>query len=219
MKILSITIIDIVLILKHYSDHDTCCVNGTCPCSSLSSALHNVSDNTVINITSESVTLHDIVGMGSGNLSNITITGNGATIMCNNTGGVYCDSCSNITIMGITWYQCGGNDSTALTFINLSSQILIQDCTFQNCPVYIRNAKGNVLIKESNFIADVFHPSCSYSGLHISYDAYTVIAINNSKFDGNSCALECNCSGVWIEPSNNVTEFNQFLFKKHKLFQ
>ena len=205
---------DIVITVNNNgSDNDTCCVNGTCPCSSLSSALHNVSDNTVINITSESVTLHDIVGMGSGNLNNIIITGNGATIMCNNTGGVYCESCSDITIMGITWYQCGRNDSTALAFINLSSQILIQDCTFQNCPVYIRNAKGNVLIKESNFIANVFHPSCSYSGLHISYDTYTVIAINNSKFDGNSCALECNCSGVWIEPSNNVTEFNQFLFK------
>ena len=90
-----------------------------------------MSDNTVINIISESVTLHDIVGMGSGNLNNITTTGNGATIMCNNTGGVYCESCSDITIMGITWYQCGRNDPfRALAFINSSSEILIQDCTF-----------------------------------------------------------------------------------------
>ena len=132
---------DVVITVNNSgSDNDTCCVNGTCPCSSLSSALHNVSDNTVINITSESVTLHDIVGMGSDNLNNITITGNGATIMCNNTGGVYCESCSDITIMGITWYQCGGNDYdpfTAFTFINSSSEILIKDCTFRNCSVYI----------------------------------------------------------------------------------
>ena len=120
----------VITVNNNGSDSGTCCVNGTCPCSSLSSALHDVSNNTVINITSESVTLHDIVGMGSGSLNNITIAGNGATIMFNNIGGVYCESCSNITVMGITWYQCGHNNSTALAFNNSSSEILIQDCTF-----------------------------------------------------------------------------------------
>ena len=156
----------VITVNNNGSDNDNCCVNGTCPCSSLSSALHDVSDNTVINITSESVTLRDIVGMGSGNLNSIIITGNGATIMCNNTGGVYCKSCSDITIMGITWYQCSHNDtSRALVFINSSSEILIQDCAFRNSPVYIHNAKGNILIKESNFITDDFHFACR--GLHI----------------------------------------------------
>ena len=197
----------VITVNNNGSDNGTCCVNGTCPCSSLSSALHNMSDNTVINITSESVTLHDIVGMGSGNLNNIIITGNGATIMCNNTGGVYCESCSDITIMGITWYQCGHNDPfRALTFVSSSSNIFIQDCTFQNCSVYIWSAKGKVIVSKSNFIADLFHLPCNYSGLYISYDAYTVIAINNSKFDGT-------CNGVSIEPSNNITGFNRFLFK------
>ena len=56
----------VITVNNNGSDSTNCCVNGTCPCSSLSSALHDVSDNTVINITSESVTLHDIVGMGSG---------------------------------------------------------------------------------------------------------------------------------------------------------
>ena len=209
----------LITVNNNGSDNDKCCVNGTCPCSSLSSALHNVSDNTEINITSESVTLHDIVGMGSGNLSHITITGNGATIMCNNTGGVYCESCSNITIMGITWYQCSRNDPfRALAFINPSSEVLIQHCTFQNCPVYIRDAKGKVSIEESNFITDVFDFSCSHStciGLYISYDADIVVAINNSKFNGSGCTDESgyDCNGVWIEPSNNVFKFNRFLFK------
>ena len=126
------------------SNSSSCCVCGACSCSSLSSALHHVSDNTVINITSESVTLHDIVGMGSGNLNNITITGNGATIMCNNTGGVYCESCSNITIMGITWYQCGRNDpdypAINIPVLNFTtgSNITICKCTFQSssgCPI------------------------------------------------------------------------------------
>ena len=198
----------VITVNNNGSDNGTCCVNGTCPCSSLSSALHNVSNNTVINITSESVTLHDIVGMGSGNLNKITITGNGATIMCNNTGGVHCESCSNITIVGITWYQCGHNDPfRALAFISSSSNIVIQDCTFQNCSVYIYSAKGEVIIKESSFIADLFSLSCTNStGLYISYDANTVIAVNNSKFDGN-------CKGVWIEPSNYIVGSNHFLFK------
>ena len=208
---------DVVITVNNSgSDNDICCVNGTCPCSSLSSALHNVSDNTVINITSESVTLHDIVGMGSGNLNNITITGNGATIMCNNTGGVYCESCSDITIMGITWYQCGHNDTTALAFINLSSGILIQDCTFQNCPVYIWNATGTILIKETNFIADDFNFSCSYSTwLYVYYHTKIVMAVNNSRFDGNPCLdiAQCYCSGVKIQSIGDIFDYNQFLFE------
>ena len=209
---------DVVInVSNNGSDHDKCCVNRTCPCSSLSSALRDVSDNTVINITSESVTLHDIVGMGSGNLNNITITGNGATIMCNNTGGVYCESCSDITIMGITWYQCGHNDST-LSFINSSSDILIQDCTFQNCPVHIWKGKGNIFIKGSNFMVDNFNFTGNYStGLYISYDIKITVTINNSKFDANGCHFNiltgCYCIGAVIKSGNDNFEHNQFLFE------
>ena len=209
---------DVVInVSNNGSDHDKCCVNRTCPCSSLSSALRDVSDNTVINITSESVTLHDIVGMGSGNLNNITITGNGATIMCNNTGGVYCESCSDITIMGITWYQCGHNDS-ALSFTNSSSDILIQDCTFQNCPVYIWKGKGNIFIKGSNFMVDNFNFTGNYStGLYISYDIKITVAINNSKFDANGCHFNiftgCYCIGAVIRSNNDDFECNQFLIE------
>ena len=38
--------------------------------------------------------------MESGDLNNITITGNDANIMCNNSGGVYCGSCDNVVIGG-----------------------------------------------------------------------------------------------------------------------
>ena len=206
----------VITVNNNGSDNDNCCVNGTCPCSSLLSALCDVSDNTVINITSESVTLHDIVEMGTGNLNNITVTGNGATIMCNNTGGVYCESCSDITIMGITWYQCGHNDTTALAFINLSSGILIQDCTFQNCPVYIWNATGTILIKGSNFVADDFNFSCGYSTwLYVYYHTKIVMAVNNSRFDGNPCLdiAQCDCRGAKIQSSGDNFEYNQFLFE------
>ena len=144
----------IITVNNNGNDSVGCCSGKeTCSCSSLSSALHNITLNyTLINITSESVTLHDIVGMGSGNLSNITITGNGATIMCNNTGGVYCESCSNTTIMGITWYQCGGKNSEypatqipVLQFNNVST-INIKNCSFYSssgCPVSMSYARKN----------------------------------------------------------------------------
>ena len=89
------------------SDSDKCCMEAECPCSSLSTALQDMTSNTVINITSESVTVNGKVKMGSGNLTNITITGNGATIVCYNTGSVQCDWCSNVTSEGITWDKCG----------------------------------------------------------------------------------------------------------------
>ena len=225
----------LITINNNGSNNDTCCVNGTCPCSSLSSALCNVSDNTVINITSESVTLHDIVGMGSGNLSNITITGNGATIMCNNTGGVYCESCSNIIITGITWYQCGHTDpvnlikeTPALKFINVS-EICIQDCKFENssgCPVYMQNAKGKISITNSSFVVNRFYVNFIYganysfcAGLYISFKAQIILAVNDTRFDDNGCGVNtsrlCVASyySAQIVSSNGVSKYSQFSFK------
>ena len=190
----------IITVNNNGDNSSSCCVYGTCPCSSLSSALHNVSDNTVINITSESVTLHDIVGMGSGNLSNITITGNGATIMCNNTGGVHCESCSNITIMGITWYQCGRNDSEnlvilipALNFTNVFN-MTIHKCTFQNssgCPVYLQHALESITINDSHFMYNIFDDASLTSqgcaGLYITSERDLNISIISSVFHENGC--------------------------------
>ena len=231
----------VITINNNGSDSDTCCVNGTCPCSSLLSALHNVSDNTVINITSKSVTLHDIVGMGSGNLNNIMITGNGATIMCNNAGGVYCESCSDITIMGIIWYQCGHNDSTqpvmqipGLRFTNISN-MAINNCTFlrsSGCPVFMQYASGNISIVESNFVANVFdsdigsdYYELSCSGLLITYNVTSVLLIHHTggRFEDNGWAWEaplddCNyyAYGIVRDPfadSEGISGSNQFVFE------
>ena len=194
---------DVVITVNNNGDNTTnCCVYGTCPCSSLSSALHDVSDNTVINITSESVTLHYNVGMGSGNLNNITITGNGATIMCNNTGGVYCESCSDITIMGITWYQCGRNDSnhpitqTPVLHFYTVSNVIIHNCTFRSssgCPVYINFAMDNIMINDSYFMDTTFYSSrakFNCGGLYITSDATNLnISIISSKFCTTGCRL------------------------------
>ena len=89
-----------------------CCVNGTCECSSLYAALVNITSYTTINIISKLVALNNTTTMGSGKLTNITITGSNVTIMCNNSGSVYCESCDNVTIEGITWDSCGDPNGT-----------------------------------------------------------------------------------------------------------
>ena len=204
-----------ITVNNNCSDSDKNC-KGSSSCSSLPCALKNMKNNIVINITSKVVTLNDIVGMGSGNLSNITIIGNGATIMCNNTGGVYCESCSNITIMGITWYQCGrrprdpGNPTTqtaGLAFTNVSN-ITIHNCTFQNssgCPVYINNGRESITIKDSWFVENSFNAATfiySCAGLLVYNIRNNLnVSIISSGFYSNGCGLsnECFHYGVVID--------------------
>ena len=83
-----------------------CCMYGGCVCSSLHSALSSIyQSNTVINITSPAISLHTNISIGSGNLKyNITITSkDGTVVMCNNTGTLSCDMCSEVVIEAITW--------------------------------------------------------------------------------------------------------------------
>ena len=212
----------IITVNNNGDNSSSCCVYGRWPCSSLSSALNNVSDNTVINITSESVTLHD-VGMGSGNLSNITITGNGATIMCNNTGGVHCESCSNITIMGITWYQCGRSNpdypaiNTPVLNFTTGSDIIIRNCTFQSssgCPVYVKNAREHITIQDSNFNSNIFDASeylHGCAGLFVdSENGSLSITITSSKFYSSGCKSstikQCSHYGILILGCTNYCE-------------
>ena len=103
-------------------------------CASLSTALQYIDNNTMINITSSYVTLEESVKLGSGKLTNITITGSNVTIICNNSGSVYCESCDNMMIEGITWDRCGdpsGTNIAGVTF-NGTSNISLVNCTFQH---------------------------------------------------------------------------------------
>ena len=118
-----------------------CCNEEGCMCASLSIALQYINSNTTINITSSSVMLEESVTLGSGNtrrsgkLTDITITGNNVTIMCNYGGNVYCELCSNVKIEGITWDRCGdprpGSLYTAGVKFSGISNISLVNCTFQ----------------------------------------------------------------------------------------
>ena len=136
-----------------------CCVHGACVCSSLYTALANITSNTVINITSKSVALNNTTTMGSGNLTNIAITGSNVTIMCNNSGSVYCESCDNVTIEGITWDSCGDpNGAHAGVTFNGTSNISLVNCTFQHSQisaVSLIDVSDNISIQYCKFLSNL----------------------------------------------------------------
>ena len=143
------------------------CLEGNYPCSSLGYVLNHLQSNDCVNITSNSVPLTTIVELH--NLNAITIRGQGNTIvMCNNTGGVSCNNCSNVVIEGITWDGCGDPqrpdpttvDSTGgLTFTNITN-LCITNCILQNSKVHalylhmvagVINITGTQILNNSNY--------------------------------------------------------------------
>ena len=139
------------------SDIKKCCMKGECPCSSLSTALQSMTSNTVINITTQSVTLHNKVTMGlhQSNLNAITIIGNGSSIMCNNSGSIYCESCHNLVIKSIKMYKCGYDIYAGLEFkhcINIS----IFNCEFRYSKVdavALYDVYHNIVFNNCNFVS------------------------------------------------------------------
>ena len=194
--------ITVVTINNDGANNCNCCKECSCSCSSLLSALQYIhNNNTVINVTSKVVALDSVMAMGLGNLDNITITGNDAIVMCNNTGGVRCESCSNVIIRGITWHQCGRSDpipstkTPALNFTTVAN-VTIYNCIFQGssgCPVYINNAQENVVIVHSNFLNNNFEISqhaLNCAGFYVDSARNIVnISILSSKFHRNGCAF------------------------------
>ena len=190
-----------ITISSNGSNEADCCYSkrgGRCPCNSLSSALKHMQDDTTINIISD-ITLHnDDIEIYS--LKNITISGNDVTIACNNIGSIYLESCSNVNVMGITWYQCGtyypkdGSFLGALDFKTVSN-VIIQYCVFQNsptCPIHIEDASGSITISGSNFIANAvdYYYNTDCAGLYVYSETTNLyISVYDSKFDGNGCRL------------------------------
>ena len=105
------------------------------------------------------VTLHDIVKIN--NITNITIRGEGNTIvMCNNTGGVSFNNSSNVVIEGITWDQCVAPQSQHLDGginFHIISNLIVQNCTFQHSKVRalsLFKLSGFFYVTNSSFISN-----------------------------------------------------------------
>jgi len=194
------------------SDNTTCCVNGECVCTSLSTALLYITSNTVVDITSESVTLEDNIKMGSGDLNNITITGNGATIMCNNSGGVYCESCDNVVIEGITWDKCGDPDGThtAGVIFNITSNISLLNCTFQYSQITaasLQGLTGTLTISHTNFTSNIkTRETFDFGALVImnseALDDITIY-ISDSNFYNNKYVGTYTTGGIYVDISGH----------------
>ena len=163
-----------------------CCTEEGCMCASLTVALQYINSSTTINITSSSVMLEESVKLGSnhtsgsGNLTDITITGSNVTIMCNNSGSVYCESCSNVKIEGITWDRCDNpnvtTDAAGVTF-NGTRNISLVNCTFQHSQLFavsFLNVFENINIDHCKFLSNrvmlynVSNIHCSHGVLHVA---------------------------------------------------
>ena len=194
----------VITVNKNGNDSSLCCQSDACACSSLSKALLCTENNTVINITSQNISLTTSVSIGSGNISNITITGNhGTNVMCNDTGAVFCDMCSNVSIEGITWNQCGNisNPTSPGISFNTVSNISIRNCIFRHSKVCtavsIADTVGPINVVNSTFKSNAMSdPSpCGksyfsstesyYSSLLITSSKSTVINILDSLFSHN----------------------------------
>ena len=150
---------DRVIIVNNNNSNSECCVYGqNYACNSLSTALQCLEDNTIVNITSESVKLDNATVIGSGKVvTNITIIGNNTTVMCNNTGSVSCTGCVDFVIKGITWDHCGSPNAKGGIYFSNSSNINIDNCTFQNsqtCAVYLFKIFYDIIVTNSYFISN-----------------------------------------------------------------
>ena len=180
-------------------DSTECCVHGVCSCSSLSTALLNIDNDTIINITSPVVALNNTTTLGSGRLNNVTITGSNVTIMCNYSGSVYCESCDDVMIQRITWDRCGdpkGKNVAGVTF-NGTSNISLVNCTFQRSQlpaVSLLEVSDNILIQRCNFLSNIpvaiDHSSVlniiRVSSHRFSSNSNTTITINEGYFYNNT---------------------------------
>ena len=181
------------------NDGTECCVHGTCTCSSLYTALRSITNNTIINITSKSVALHDTAIMGSGKLTNITITGSNVTIMCDNSGSVYCELCDHVSIEGITWDRCGdpnGTNFAAVTF-NGTSNISLVNCTFQHSQssaVSLLEISDIIMIQGCKFLSNIVqrdtlsiirNSPITLNSSNITIDIFESSFYNNAYFDNS----------------------------------
>ena len=171
----------VITVNWHYNVSVECCVNGACPCGNLSFALQNLGNDSIVNITSDFETLISDTPIGSGNLHNITITGNGTYILCYDLVRVYCELCSDVIIEGITWDGCSTNWLLFSAFsINVSycSFCLTDNRLFTGYKSY---GSLSLSIHFSTFASCVLYPEyLQFGGMHGA--ERHIILIDNSIF-------------------------------------
>ena len=171
---------------EHNNSH-VCCVYGNCTCNSLDQALANLTSNVLINITND-VTLSSIIERSK--LQNVSIIGyNNPTVNCKTGAGIHFKLCHDCIIQGITWNKCG-SATTAGLMLNDYSNIIIQNCSFQNSlgqAVVLSEVSGNVNINNCNFVNN-----SQYRGHGTGIHYYSKDSVPNFVFNINNCKFSHN---------------------------
>ena len=139
---------------------------------SFDDALHNLTSNVLLNVTTDVIlTSHITIS----NLKNVLIIGhNNPTVNCKGVGGIYFIFCHNCIIQGITWDGCGTNVEPGLQLSN-SYNITIQNCSFQHSigqAVVLSDISGDVNINHCKFVNNSHYRG---HGAAISYSSNNVI--------------------------------------------
>ena len=175
--------------------------------------LVNLSSNSQINITTDVMLLSFVSLVG---LEDIAIIGyDNPTINCDNSGGIYIENCTNCTIVGVTWENCGTkDDSKPVIELRNSSDIIIQNCTFQNSVTQVlvfSEVSGNITINNCNFAFNnksVGHGIALYYVSRMIHDSNIQFIISNCNFIKNGISGK---SVVYISSSNNKS-MEQIIF-------
>ena len=168
------------------SDSEGCRSTGHIPCTSLDCALTHLQSDGCVNITSAMIPLSTVVKIN--NVNNITIRGQGNTIvMCNNTGGVSCNNCSDVVIEGITWDKCGDpglqhlaypNAFGGLNFTNVTN-LIIQNCILQRSRVRALSlylVAGTISISHTQF-----YSNANYDDIYCFQGSVYIHCVTNER--------------------------------------
>ena len=205
---------------------------GECLCRSLDDSLANLTNNTVINITSN-VTLSSIF---TGNyLVNISLVGHHKpTIRCSeNSGALQLMYCYNCTVENIIWDGCGVKNvshSRPVIQFRSFSNIAIQNCSFQNSVgralVFIeKEDPGVVHINHCKFVNNSAYGNHG-AAIYYYYNYYNsslssrlkqqvindVFTIDNCNFTQNkdaSSVVHINQPWMYLSLNNSIFYKNQ----------
>ena len=182
-----------------------CCKHGSCPCPSFYSALVTLTDNIMINVTSD-VELAKIISLFD--LANVAIVGhNQPTVNCKNTGGLNFTSCYNCVIEGITWKGCGARSIRNMNYPVLklfsSFNITIMNCSFLYSlgqAIVLSEVSGAVYINHCDFLSNKQYKA---HGSAIHYSS------NDLLIDAPVNFIIANCNFLYNEGAESVVYFGQ----------
>ena len=215
-------IVTTITINNEGNNSTDCCRSGACPCSNLTDALEHLESNTVVNITSQQVTLDGHAVMSSNNplffLINVKVHGNGATVKCNYKGSVGCANCKSIIFEGITWDRCATTHRTqGITFLNVVD-ITISRCTFQyfnTCiGVVFTVSHGYITVRQCQFLSN--HVGRSVSECYLAYAALHIISgdVFNDDIKVYITETSFHDNGIFYDNHYSYSSLQVWLFQR-----